>query len=121
MPGEVKLDKENQLIRVRFDSDSKVNNWNSALVEVRQLSEETGIFRVLVDVREHTDLANTMYLFVFATSLPQSIAFAVLCELQHKDHHFIETVAQNRGIPIQDFDSEQKAIEWLRNRSNKID
>jgi hypothetical protein len=119
MPGAVTLDSENRLIRVQFGSDSKVDNWKSALVEVRQLSEETGICRVLVDVREQTDLASTMDLFDFATSLPRSIAFAVLCELHHEDHHFIETVAKNRGILVQDFDSEEKAIEWLMNWPNK--
>ncbi len=120
MSGEVKLDCENELISVQFGSESKVDDWKSVLLEVRQVSEETGICRVLVDVREQTDLASTIELFDFATSLPRSIAFAVLCELHHKDHHFIETVAKNRGITVQDFNSEQKAIEWLERWPNRL-
>jgi hypothetical protein len=119
MPEQVTFDAEKQLIRVQFVSDSTVENWKSALVQIERLSEETGICRVLVDVRKQTDLANTIELFTFASKLPRFMVFAVLCEI-HLDHHrFIENVATNRGMTIRDFDSEQDAIEWLKNRPNK--
>ena len=119
MPEEVKLNTEKQLMRLQFGSDSTVENWKSALVQVERLSEETGICRVLVDVRKQTNLAGIGILFDFATRLPRSIAFAVLCEIHLDVHHFIENVATNRGITVKDFDSEQNAIEWLKNWPNK--
>ena len=119
MPDEVRLDAENQLMRVRFGPDSTVENWKSALVQVQRLSEETGIRRVLVDVRKQTDLADTITLFDFGSNLPRSIAFAVLCELHLNDRRFIENVAITRGITVRDFDSEHNAIEWLKNWPNK--
>lgn len=119
MLEEVKIDTKNQLMRVQFGSDSTVENWKSALVQVEHLSEETGLCRLLVDVRKQTGLAGTMTLFDFGVHLPHSIAFAVLCELHLEDHRFIENVARNRGIIVKDFDSEQNAIEWLKNWPNK--
>jgi len=119
MLEEIEIDRENQLMRVQFGSDSTVENWKRALVQVEHLSEETGFHRVLVDVRKQKDLANTMSLFDFGAHLPNSIAFAVLCELHLEDHRFIEDVAKNRGIIVEDFDSEQNAIEWLKKWPNK--
>ena len=119
MLEEVKIDPENQIMRVQFGSDSTVENWKMALVQVERLSEDTGICRLLVDVRKQTDLASTMTLFDFASHLPRSIAFAVLCELDLEKHHFIENVATIRGIAIKDFDSERSAIEWLKNWPNR--
>ncbi len=106
-------------MRVQFGSDSTVENWKSALVQVQRLSEETGICRVLVDVRKQTDLADTTTLFDFGAHLPRSIAFAILCELHLNDHHFIESVAITRGMTVRDFDSEHNAIEWLNNWPNR--
>jgi hypothetical protein len=120
MLKKVRLDSEEQLIRVQFCSYSTVEDWKSSLVLVRRLSEETGIRRVLIDVREQTNLADTMELFHFATNLPKSIAFAVLCEIYIEDHRFIENVAKSRSIAVKDFSSEQDAIEWLKNWPNKI-
>jgi len=119
MIEEIEIDTENQLMRVQFDSNSTVENWKRALVRVERLSEETGFYRVLVDVRKQKDLADTMSLFDFSAHLPNSIAFAVLCELHLEDHRFIEDVATNRGITVQDFDSEQNAIKWLKKWPNK--
>ena len=119
MPYKVKLDAENQLLRVQFSIDSTVENWKSALIQIERLSEEAGIRRVLVDIRKQTDQANTMELFDFGSQLPRYIAFAVLCDIHHEDYYFIESVAKNRGITGKNFDSEQDAIKWLNNWPNK--
>lgn len=118
MQGEARLDTEKELIRVEFGSGSTVEDWKIALVQVERLSEETGVCRVLVDVRQQTIMENTFTLFDFGAHLPRSIAFAVLCEIQLENHHFIEDVAANRGIAVRDFDSEQNAIEWLESWPN---
>jgi hypothetical protein len=115
---EIKIDKKNRLLRVQFESDSTVENWKTALVKVKRLSEEMGYRRVLVDVRKQTDLPDTLTLFDFGAGLPNSIAFAVLCELHLEDHRFIENVAINRGLAVKDFDSEQNAVEWLKKWPN---
>lgn len=121
MSGQVELDTENRLMRVRYGSDSEVIDWKKSLNEVMRLSEETGIHRVLVDVREQKKLATTTELFNFGSHLPRHIAFAVLCELHLEEHRFIENVATNRGMTVKDFDSEQAAIAWLREWPNRDD
>jgi hypothetical protein len=118
MPEEVKFDEEKQLMCVQFGADSTVEDWKSTLVQVERLSRETGIRRVLVDVRKQTELASTAVLYEFGSQLPLFIAFAVLCEIHLGNHRFIEDVAGNRGIAVKDFDSEQDAIEWLKNWPN---
>ena len=120
MPEEVEVDVEEQLMRVQFGSNSTVHDWKSTLKQVERLSRETGICRVVVDVRKQEFLADTSTLFTFAASLPRSIAFAILCELHLDMHRFIENVALNRGMFVKDFESEQEAIEWLKNCPNKI-
>ena len=115
MPEQVRLDADRQLICVEFDSASTVEDWRSALVHVERLAKDTGIRRVLIDVRHQAIKATTVTLFEFASHLPRSMAFAVLCETQLETHHFIENVATNRGITVRDFDSYQNAIAWLEN------
>jgi hypothetical protein len=119
VPEEVKVDAENQLIRVHFGSDSTIDDWKSTLLEVERLFGETGFCRVLVDVRKQTNLASTITLFDFCIHLPRSVAFAVLCESHLEEHRFIENVATNRGITVKDFDSEQDAIEWIKKWPNR--
>ncbi len=119
MPGEVRLDEENRLIHVQFYPDSTIEDWRRALVEVQRLSNETGILRVLVDVRQQVNLSSTMDLHDFACHLPPTTSFAVLCELHVNHHRFIESVAYNHGKRVRDFNIEQDAIEWLRKWPNK--
>lgn len=119
MTFEVKLDEINQLIHARFNADSTIEDWKNALEIVMKLYGETNIYHVLVDVRKQTDLAGTFDLFEFASNLPHSMVFAVLCDLQLDEHRFIETVATNRGITVKDFDSEQDAIDWLNKLPDK--
>jgi hypothetical protein len=118
MREKVKVDAKRQLMRIKFGARSTVDSWKVALAEVRRLSVETGIRRVLVDVRAQPETSDTGSLFDFAANLPHSTAFAVLCDVNSEDHQFIQTVAQNRGILVQDFDSERGAIEWLMNVSS---
>ncbi|MCP4748778.1 MAG: hypothetical protein GY874_21985 [Desulfobacteraceae bacterium] len=114
MPKEIWHDEKNQLLRIQFTSESTVDDWKRALEQVERMSEQMGIFRVLVDVREQTDLATTSDLYSFACRLPRSIAFAVLCKIHLNKHTLIEYVAGSKGAIVKDFIFEQDAIEWLK-------
>ena len=117
-PGEPVLDNKNRLMRVYYGPDSTLEDWKKSLEEVIRLSEETGIHCVLIDVREQESLAGTVELFKFGSGLPTHLTFAVLCDLHLDEHRFIENVAINRGITVRDFDSEQAAIDWLKESAN---
>ena len=116
----IKLDTENQMLRAQFFSDSTIEAWKNAQIQVERLSEETGIRRVLVDIQEQTVRASTSKLYEFGSQLLGFMAFAVLCDITNKDYYFIESVAKNRGINTKLFDSEEDAVEWLRKWPNKI-
>ena len=118
MPYKINPDSEKKILRLQFASNSTIKDWKSALEQVERLSEELDIYRVLVDVREQTDTASASECYDFASHLPHSIAFAVLCEIQLAEHHFIELIARWRGAIVKDFDSERDAIEWLEEWSN---
>jgi len=113
------FDTENQLIRVQFGSSSTIADWKRALVQIQRLSEETGICRLLVDVRKQTDMGDTDALFDFVSQLPRSIAYAVLCEIHLDIHRFIENISIVKGINVKDFYSEHNAIAWLKHWLNK--
>jgi hypothetical protein len=118
MQNEVIFDAEKQLLRVQFSTDSVVEDWKSAMIQIERLSEKTGVRRVLVDIRKQTELASIADLFYFGSQLPRQIAFAVLCDIHKKEYHFIETVARNRSITGKNFEIEQDAIKWLENWPN---
>ncbi len=62
MQKDIRIDVNHQLMHAQFFSDSTVEDWKSALIQVEQLSKETGICRVLVDVRKQTRLASMLKL-----------------------------------------------------------
>ena len=119
MPHEVWLDTERTLLRVLFASNATIEDWKRALEQVEYLAEETGIRCVLFDVRTQTDIASASERYDFASHLPCTIAFAVLCELYLAEHRFIEVVASGRGAVVKNFNSEQDAIQWLESWSSQ--
>ena len=61
-----------------------MEDWKRALIELKRISDPTGVRRVLVDVRRQNILADIIELYDFAVDLPKSIAFAILCEMHLK-------------------------------------
>ena len=117
--GELVLDSENGLIKIFYGPDSKIEDWKKSLGELLEVSEKTGIYRVLIDVRKQKKLADTLALFNFGSHLPTHLSFAVLIELHQEEHRFIENVAVNRGITVKGFTSEQEATDWLMQIPNR--
>ena len=115
MLGTIRVDAANQLIRLEFDQHATMEDWKEAQVLVLPLSNETGIRRVLVDVRKQEGIKQMGKLFEFGAGIPNAMAFAVLSEPNRADHRFVETVALNRGKNVRLFHgSEADAIEWLK-------
>lgn len=116
MRGRVKVDAEKQLIRFEFEQRATMQDWKEAQVMLLRLSEETGLTRVLVDVRKQQMVEQTPELFHFGANIPSTMVFAVLSEPHRSDHRFVETVALNRGKNVSlFFGPEEGAIEWLMN------
>jgi len=113
MQGTVTVDSGRRFLRFQFDQRAVVSDWVEARAVFLRLSEETGIHRALVDVRNQQAAGPVTELFKFAHSIPSGV-FAVLSNPRSDDHKFVETVALNRGKNVRlFFGSEEEAIEWL--------
>jgi len=114
----ITVDAERRFLRFQFDQRATVSDWVEARATFLRLSEETGIRRALVDVREQRAAGPTMELFEFGENIPSGMVFAVLSNPHRDDHGFVETVALNRGKNVRlFFGPEQDAIEWLMTSS----
>lgn len=120
MRGKATVDPEKQLLRFEFEERATMRDWKEGLATLFQLSEETGLTRVLVDVRKQKAVAPMAELFSFGAEIPSGMAFAVLSEPHRQDHKFVETVALNRGRNVNlFFGPEEDAVAWLMNWPNK--
>jgi hypothetical protein len=114
MQGTITVDAERRFLRFQFDQRATVSDWVEAQAIFLRLSEETGIRRALVDVRQQQDAGLGMEVFQFGNNIPSGMVFAVLSGPHRADHRFVETVALNRGKSVRlFFGSEEEAIEWL--------
>ena len=113
MHAAITVDAERRFLRFRFDQHATVRDWVEARAVFLRLSDETGIRRALVDVRNQQVAGPVMELFKFAHNIPSG-RFAVLSSARYADHQFVETVALNRGKNVRlFFGPEEEAIEWL--------
>jgi len=114
MHASITVDEQRRFLRFQFDQRATLFDWKEAQAAFLRLSEETGIHRALVDVRDQTAAGPPLDLFEFGHNIPSSAAFAVLSGSRRGDHEFVETVALNRGKNVRlFFGSEKEAIEWL--------
>jgi len=114
MRAAVTIDAERRLLRFVFEQRATVSDWVEARATFLRLSEETGICRALVDVREQRVAGPVAELFEFGSSIPSGMVFAVLGNRHSEDHKFVETVALNRGKNVRlFFGSEEEAVAWL--------
>jgi|SRR5579859_1130685 len=115
MRGQATVDPKRRFLRFEFNEGASVDDWREAQALLMRLSEETGIRRVLVDIRRQKVSGPQSELFNFGANIPVGMAFAVLADPQRDDYQFIETVALNRGKAVSLFSSleEDAAIQWL--------
>ena len=114
MHATITVDEQRRFLRFQFDPRATLFDWKEAQAAFLRLSEETGIHRALVDVRDQTASAPPLDLFEFGHGIPTGAAFAVLSGPRRGDHEFVETVALNRGKNVRlFFGAEKEAIEWL--------
>ena len=114
MQGRITVDPGQRFLRFQFAQGATVRDWIEAQAIFLRLSEESGIRRALVDVRNQQAAGPVTELFKFAHNIPPGMVFAVLSDSLSDDHKFVETDALNRGKNVRlFFGSEEEAIEWL--------
>lgn len=115
MRGKATIAPGGRYLRFEFEPDATVGDWKKAQALLMQLMKETGIRRVLVDIRKQKASGHWVELFNFGANIPDGMAFAVLADPGRADYQFIETVALNRGKAVRLFPSEEEeaGIQWL--------
>lgn len=120
MPEEVYIDKNAGVITIRsWGRVSEQEIYNSKET-VKNLSEESGLNRLLVDARERTGYPGVGALYHFVGSiasnalLRQVRSAIVISEESTDESEFIENTAYNRGVNIKLFQTKEEAINWLK-------
>ena len=122
MPDEVKVNEECGIIEIRSYGEVTKEDIAHSIAEVCRLNLEKGINKVVVDTTEQEQLPGTMGMYELFSLFPRDLRVALVSEdLQPtaRDIHFIETVAQNRGIKIRVFPSKEESLNWLGLRSEE--
>ena len=116
MPETVSLDKELNVIRVRSWGDVTIADWNGSKDKIIDLSSETGVSEVLVDVTEQSSAPSTLDIYDFGSEWPSAIRVAIVTgDATREDQEFLENVAMNRARPMRTFDEIDEALFWLQN------
>lgn len=116
MPETVRLDDQLGIIEVHSFDDVSLSDVDNSLQEIEQIRKETGVDKVLVDVREQTSMPEMSESFQIASSLPHSLRIALLFsegQSTEEDIRFVESIAASGGVAVQAFSSEDEALRWL--------
>jgi len=103
----------------RLSGGGSVEEWEDKVVEVITFFREQGVCNLLVDTRSWTGHGPPTITesFYFASAFakagrPLKVALLARPEMMHP-RKFGVTVATNRGLEGNIFDSEQEALAWL--------
>ncbi len=125
MPWKITIRKDLRIIQIESSGEVNVEDLNKSLEDVVKIRRERGFTRVFIDATKVTSVPSTLPIFKFASEVAatiQDVKFAIAKSPNlERDIKFIETVAVNRGAQVSVFDSEDAALAWLIEESNKAD
>jgi hypothetical protein len=120
MPYTVSYDKSDNLVILTISGTDTYKDWCKARDEALGLCDEKHCSRLLVDLREFQNNRPSVFeCFFFGQALsrarlPFYVAHVMPIDITvREDIRFISTVAVNRGVTINEFESIEKARTWL--------
>ena len=85
--------------------------------QFKQISSETGIKKILVDIRKFRKKLSNMETYEYAVSLANTMRGFTIATVQNEDLYdpkkFGENVAVNRGLNLRVFQTMEEAYDWL--------
>ena len=117
MPENVTYNEELGIIEVNSYGTVSLKDISSSINLVQDISNETGIKKILVDALEIESMPSITNIFNLARAFPRNVKIAVLCSKEQtafKDILFTEKAALYQGISIQLFTSQTDALQWLK-------
>lgn len=110
--------KAGNYIRSDISGDLDPDTARQASLKARDLAEQTGAKKFLVNMKDATDLFRTLERYKYASSMQQRSCqhnerFALVFPDGHAERQFAEDVAVNRGFNLRTFESVDGAVQWL--------
>jgi len=117
MPDELYVDEATNIIKVRSYGIVSRDDIAASMDRTRQIMEQKGISKALVDTRDQEKMPGTFDVFQLFSTLPNNLRAALLVQDDQntaESQKFAETVCLNRGIQVRIFSSEGEALTWLQ-------
>ncbi len=95
-----------------------------ASLKARELAEQNGARKFLVNMQEAIDLFSTTERFQFVSNMRQRSCqyherFALVFPEGHVEQQFVEDIASNRGFNLRTFYAINEAIAWLSDTADE--
>jgi hypothetical protein len=119
MPVNVKVIRTKEFIKSTATGSFDLAASKQALLDIVSLIKQPGEYEVLVDTRGAETKLETTDLFELGNALAAHPSLrrskvATLVPMSDMDNaHFLETVAQNRGVRMRAFTDFEAAMTWL--------
>lgn len=120
MPDELYVDEAIDVIKVRSYGVVSKKDIAVSMEKTRQIMEEKGINKVLVNTLDQEKMPGTYDVFQLFSTLPRDLRAALIVQENQttaESQKFAETVCLNRGIQVKIFQSEDEALFWLTGSS----
>lgn len=117
MPDELYVDDATNIIKVRSYGIVSRDDIAASMEKTRQIIEQRGIYKALVDTRDQEKMPSTFDVFQLFSTLPNNLRAALVVQdnqVTAEGQKFAETVCLNRGIQVRIFSSEDEALTWLQ-------
>ena len=118
MPEEVYTD--NGVITIRSWGCVSEKEIHASKEKIKEIAEETGLNKLLIDAQERTALPGITALYLFVRSIAadpvlRRLRYAlVFSEETTEESVFLEDTANNRGIRFKLFRTKEEASNWLK-------
>ncbi len=115
-----RIEADDEFLRVKVSGRDEDRPPSELCVAVLSESTKLGRNRILIELDQKSPLSAT-HQFQLITRLPQ-IGFTPLHRIalvhstpeMHEANQFINLIAENRGIPVRNFQGVEVAKDWLR-------
>ena len=119
MSCEITVGESRRRIVMRIDGEITLDLVREYMEELIDLSEETGLFRYLFDVRRARNVVSVIDNYFYANreaarpDLPRTLRSAIFHDPDDTTHNFVVTAFRNAGHNVRGFEDRDKAVAWL--------
>ena len=116
MPDTIRVNQALGIIEIESFGKVSKEDIAGSIARVREVFEEQGINRVLVDTTGQESMPGTLSIYDLFSTFPQEVRVALLVgssQATGQDLSFVETVSRNRRIEVKIFEDRDEALRWV--------